>query len=165
MHHSREEGSGREDYAIGGQPGAISQLHSDNPPAIEDDPGHLGFDEIKRRVRLQASPHGCGIAMDIDLGPGGLNRQTLSGVESAELKCRGICHTGHQAAESVDLSNQAALGQASDRRVAGEPPHMRERKGDQGCRLPQTCGCRCRFTAGMPRTDDDDGIGRAHLAR
>src|SRR3546814_8682528 len=95
------------------------------------------------------------VALAISLNPGSLDRRTLAAVQHAIMDRGGICGTRDKAIESIYLSYQVPLAQASNRGIARHGPDRLTRIADQrsACALPRRCGCR--LTTSVAAADHD----------
>src|SRR3546814_9154249 len=94
------------------------------------------------------------VALAISLNPGSLDRRTLAAVQHAIMDRGGICGTRDKAIESIYLSYQVPLAQASNRGIARHGPDRLTRIADQrsACALPRRCGCR--LTTSVARSEE-----------
>ena len=94
--------------------------------------------------------------VDFGLGAGAADGRDLSATEDAEVDAVADDGARHDSIQGVDLTDQPALGEAADGRIAG---HFADRVGpvggEQGPRT-QPRRRRGRLTAGVAAADDDD---------
>src|SRR5690606_30439866 len=75
----------------------------------------------------------------VDLKSGRAHRRPLAAVEHTAVDRTGVGRPSHEAAEGVDLLDEVAVGDASDRRIAGRLPDGVDAPGhdDHVARLAQ----------------------------
>jgi hypothetical protein len=94
--------------------------------------------------------HGRSVKLSIGLSARTADRRSLSPVEHSKLNAGGICDSAHKPIQRIDLSNQMALAQAPDGRIAR---HLADRLEPMG--YEKGCGAEarssgCSFAAGVP---------------
>ena len=90
-----------------------------------------------------------------------MDRRALRPVEQPGLHPGGVGNAPHQPAQRIDLSNQMALTNATNRRVARQHTGVACVECNQRRARAEARRRRSRFAAGVTGTDDDD-IERIH---
>jgi hypothetical protein len=93
------------------------------------------------------------------LSAGATHGRTLAAIEHPELDPTGVRDPAHKSIQGIDLSDQMALTEASDRRIAGHCADGRKTVSDERCRRAHPGGRARGLAAGMAAADDDDVEG------
>ena len=114
-----EEGTGGDDHRPGVHGAAVAQQHSGDAP-IGADLERRDFRLLDTQVRLllQHLAHADAVQLLVHLRARRPHGGPRRGIEQAELNPDRIRHLAHDAAESVDLAHQVALGDSADGGVA-----------------------------------------------
>jgi len=118
----------------------------------------LGFDHCEVRGGTNRLLHGPGVKPAVRLRARPAHGGPLATVEHAELDAGEIGDPPHKAVERVDLTDEMALAQAPDRRIARHRTDRHEAMGDQRDLGPRARGGRSRLATGMAATHDDDVV-------
>ncbi len=155
MDKSAEEGACRQHYGSGQE----TQTH------LRDDATYLILldNQVVRRllkypqVRLafQGVTNGSFVEHAVSLRSGGSNGRPLATVEHAKLDTALVGSGGHGPAQRVDLLDQMALADATDRWVTAHLPQSFHIVAEQQGLHAHACRCKRSFGAGMAATDND----------
>src|SRR5262249_13944086 len=127
----------------------------DSPRSSTGDLDARGFalDDAQVAGLFQAAAHFAAIHIAIGLGARRLDRGTSTAVEQAKLDARGIDDLPHDSAERIYLSDQVALSDPTDCRIAA---HLADRilfDGNQRRSCADVGGYVCSLASGMARAD------------
>ena len=118
----------------------------------------LAFDHGQIGSLTDRGLHRGGIKLAIRLGARPPNGRTLATIEHAKLDTPGIGNAAHQSVERIDLSDQMALAQTTDGRIAGHRADGRKAvRHQRGSAHPSARRTRS-LTAGMAAANDDDVV-------
>jgi hypothetical protein len=78
-----------------------------------------GGDDVEVTRGMEFGLHGLAIELAVDLGARAAHGGTLGAVQHPKLDAGLVGHAAHDAVQGVDLTDQMALAQAADGRVAG----------------------------------------------
>ena len=138
---------------------AVGQTDTSDAAVRYDQIVRLSCDHAEIGGLVMRCLHRCGIELAIGLRARPPHRRALAPVEHAKLDAGGIRDAAHQPVERVDLPDQMALAEPTDRRIARHRPDGRETMGYQ--RRPRTDPRRGGrgFAAGVATADHDDVEG------
>ena len=105
------------------------------------------------------------VKLAVGLGARTTDRGPLSPVEDAKLNAAAVGNAAHQSVERVDLANEVALPQASDRWIAGHRSDGIEPMRDKRRARAHARGCGYGLAAGVSPADHDDIVARIHATK
>ena len=119
---------------------------------------------MQSRLRLKHFAHLYAIELLVALRPRTPHGRAARGIEQAELDAYGIGHLAHDAAKSVHLAHQVALGHAADGRVAAHLRNQVHVHGDECGLEPHARRGHGRLAAGMTRAHHNHIVlfGKGH---
>ena len=135
---------------------SVGQRHPRNPAPFEPEVRSLAFDQPEPPHVSQRALYGAAVQAAVHLGTRALRRRPLAAVQQAKLNPRLVTGARHYPVERVNLPDDVALTQTTDRRIARHLADAVEPLGNQrraGAAAP-SCGGSLR--ASMAATDDDD---------
>src|ERR1700757_1969799 len=162
MDEPAQEGSRREHARPRPKLAPSKKLESADSLAADYEVVRLRFDHHEVRGGADRLLHGPGVESAVRLRARPAYRGPLATVEHAELDAGEIGDPPHKAVERVDLTDEMALAQAPDRRIARHRTDGREAMGDERDLGPHARGGRGRLATGMAAPHDDDGVLRFH---
>ena len=104
--------------------------------------------------------HRRSVKFSIRLGAWSTHGRTLAPVQHAKLNASGIGGAPHQTIQRVDLADEVALAETSDRRIAGHRSNSRKSVGHQRRLSTHPCS-RARGLAPGVATSDNNDVERA----
>ncbi len=161
MDLAAQEGSGGEDH--GPRPDALFCGGLDTATAAlrDEELSRLACADLETGLLREKVANGPSVEPPVGLGPRPARRRALAGREHAELDAGGVDRAPHEPVERVDLADELAPAEPTDRRVAG---HGADRPG--ALRQEKGAGPEPRRRGGRlgPRmaTPDNDNIDRLH---
>jgi len=132
------------------------RLHTNNlvTGGIQEDIDNGILEECKAALAFQCLLGLPMVGELVRLGTGGLHRRSSPSVEHAELDHRLVDQVCHLTTQRIHFTDQVALGQAADSRIAGESSNRIQTLGDQNCRVPEPGKGQGGLYAGMPGSND-----------
>ena len=159
MNQAAQERTGRENHASCRNISSSLRPHPGAYPCrIHQNVGNGLAPDLEVRLLGQEILNGRAIELAIGLGTGPPHGRPFGEIERPELDPRTIDRPTHDAVQGIDLANQVALAQAADRGVARHLTDRFDPVGQQQGPGAQARSRRCRFTAGVAATDNDDVI-------
>ncbi len=119
MDQPAQEGPGGDDDSARGQLNAIGQTEPGDAAVRDNQIVGLAFDDAEIGGLADRGLHGRGVELAIGLGARTPHRRTLATIEHAKLNAGGIGHPAHESIQRIDLADQMALAETTDRRIAG----------------------------------------------
>jgi hypothetical protein len=131
MHAPGQKGSSSEHHGSGAK--ADTQLgdNADHPIALEDEVIYRLLKEPETGLILQPVAYRAAVENAIGLGTSGTHRWPLARVEHPKLNSGLVDGRRHGPPEGVNLFDQVALSDPTDRWVAGHLPERIEVVGEQ----------------------------------
>ena len=111
---------------------------------------------LRLAVSRDGGLHRRGIELAVGLGARTPHRRTLAAIEHAKLNAGGIGDPAHQPVQRIDLADQMALAEPTDRRIAGHRADGRKAMGHQRRLGAHARGGARGFAAGVASADDDN---------
>ena len=149
MHQAAEKCAGSQYDRLSRVPETGVVLHADHALILHHQLLHQGLLEVQTGLALQDGFHRHVVAFLVILGPRGLHRRPLFGVQHAVLDGGLISDPGHLATQGIHFAHQLPLGHAADRGAARHGRHLVQVDGQQQHPAPHAGGCQGRFAAGM----------------
>src|SRR5262245_11842351 len=118
MNEPAQEGAGGEHHGPCPERSAVAQRQSRYAVGAEDQIVRFGFDHREPGRAPDRLLHGRRIELAIGLRARTAHRRSLATIEHAKLDAATISDAAHQPIERVDLADQVALAEATDRWIA-----------------------------------------------
>jgi hypothetical protein len=154
VHDGLQKRTRRENHGASEEACVAADTHTDSALLAIDGLGENLFDQFLAQIDVWVF---FDLAFDIELirfliglSPGGVHRRPLAAIEQPELDPRAIDRLTHQSTERIDLANDLAFGNPTDRWVAAHLPDRIEVPGQKCDACANTCRSGSRFCAGMP---------------
>jgi len=112
--------------------------------------------EKKGRLAVEEAARFHSIAKSIALGSNRLDCGPFSGVQHLDLECRAIGKPSHRPTHCIDLADDMAFPNASDRGVAGHLANQIDVEGEKERSGTHSSRGKCRVDAGMATPDHND---------
>src|SRR5262249_29251103 len=125
----------------------------------------LRFDHHEVRCAADRLLHGPGVEPAVRLRARPTHGGALATVEHTALDAGEIGPTPHKAVARVDLTDEMALAEAPNRRIARHRTDGREAMGDERDLGAHARGGRGGLATGMAATHDDDVVLRVHHSK
>jgi hypothetical protein len=113
-----EERAGREDHGSRFERAPVGQIQSGHPPAAEAKRSGLPFHHLQALLGAEHAVDRRPVEPAVGLHPRPAYGGALAGVEHPVVDPRFVGRTADPPVEGVNLSNQMALAQPADRRIA-----------------------------------------------
>ena len=150
-----EKGAGRQHDGAGSKLQAQLGHRTDHPVTFQHQVVHRLLKQPQVLLVLQSATNRRAVQHAVSLRTRSPNCRPLAAVKNAELDTRFVGGSGHRAAQRVDLLDQVALANATDRRVAAHLAQRLDVVRQQQRFAPHARRGQRRFGAGVPAPDDD----------
>jgi len=154
--HTAQKGPGGKNHGAAPKYAPTGELKSANAFARKPEANGFGLDNGKPALPLNELLYNSPVKLPVSLSSGAMNRRTFSPVENPKLNTAHIGRSAHQSVERIDLSDQMALADAANRRIAGHD-------ADSGCGMrhqsragAKPCSCSSGLRAGVSASDNDN---------
>src|SRR5262245_8786540 len=118
MDQSIKEGACRDNHGFGSEQPAIHQLNAGDAGAFGQNSYDFPLAQIEVGDGLELAPHLLAIESAVGLRPWSLNGGPATAIEHSELDAGLVYYPAHQTPERIDLADQMAFRDSSDRGVA-----------------------------------------------
>jgi hypothetical protein len=162
MELAAEERPRRQHHRLCPDLGPVSQPHSVDAPAVEDELDRLALDE-RHALLTGKQAHDCGLVeATVGLDPRPANGGALARVEHPVVDRGAIAGAPDQSVERVHLADQMAFAEAAHGRVARHHADLAAREAKKRGRRAHARRRGRRLGSSMPATHDDDAKAMVH---
>ncbi len=153
MDQATQERSGGHHHGTRADRTSVGGRYASDSIFLYDQIGGFTGDYSETNDRGEFSLHRLPVQLPVRLGARPANSRSFTTIEQPELYPGPIGNTPHKAVERIDFTNQMALADAADGRIARHFTDFRRILGDQRYTSAKPRRCRCGLAAGMSATD------------
>jgi hypothetical protein len=155
MDHTAQERPCCQDNGASGETASIGETDAANMAIRKEQIGHLALDDREMRRFSKLPLHLSTIDGAVALSARRLDSRAAASIEDAKMDADSIGDDAHEAAKSINLAHEVALGDAANSRIARHLGDCVHREGDERCAATHAGGCMSGLASGVPAADDD----------